>query len=114
MDITHEKKGDITILAITGRLDAASAPAADKAINALLEEENCSRMLMNLEDLEYLSSGGLRVILATAKQLKRRQGELVLCALADYVKEIFEISGFDALIPIVDTVDTGIQQLQTG
>ena len=112
MDITHEKKGDITVLTITGRLDAASAAVADEAIKALLDEESCSRMLINLENLEYLSSGGLRVILATAKQLKRRQGELVLCALADYVKEIFEISGFDALIPIVDTVDAGMQQLQ--
>ncbi len=112
MDIHHEKKGDITLLAITGRLDAASAPEADKAINALLADEGCNRMLFDLGELEYLSSGGLRVILAAAKQLKRRQGELVLCALADYVKEIFEISGFDALIPIFDSVEAGMQQLQ--
>jgi anti-anti-sigma factor len=110
MELTHEKKGENLIIAIKGRLDAATANVADNAIKKLMEED-CTRVLFNLNDLEYLSSGGLRVILGVAKEIKRKEGKLVLCALHEFVKEIFEVSGFDSLIPIEDSVESGIKLL---
>ena len=110
MKLTHDKKGENMIITIKGRLDAASAPVADTAIKKIMAED-CPRILFNLNDLEYLSSGGLRVILGVAKELKRKEGKLVLCSLHQFVKEIFEVSGFDSLIPIEDTVESGIRQL---
>ena len=74
-------------------------------------QEDCSRILFNFSDLEYLSSGGLRVILGVAKELKRKEGKLVLYSLNPFVKEIFVVSGFESLIPIEDTVESGIRQL---
>jgi anti-anti-sigma factor len=70
MELTHDKKGENMIITIKGRLDAASAPVADTAIKKIMEED-CRRVLFNLDDLEYLSSGGLRVILGVAKEIKR-------------------------------------------
>ncbi|MBT8365610.1 MAG: STAS domain-containing protein [Deltaproteobacteria bacterium] len=110
MDINHVKEGEITIVTIKGRLDAAAALVADKAIKEILKGD-CLRMLFDFSTMDYLSSGGLRVILGAAKELKRKQGQIVLCCLSEYVKEIFEISGFNSLIPITDTVDSGIKQL---
>jgi len=110
MELTHEKNGEILMITIKGRLDAATANVADSAIKKLMEED-CTRVLFNLNDLEYLSSGGLRVILGVAKEIKRKEGKLALCALHEFVKEIFEVSGFDSLIPIEDTVDSGIKLL---
>jgi len=104
MELTHDKKGENMIITIKGRLDAASAPVADTAIKKIMEED-CRRVLFNLDDLEYLSSGGLRVILGVAKEIKRNEGKLVLCSLNQFVKEIFEVSGFESLIPIEDTVE---------
>ena len=72
MELTHVKEGENLIITIKGRLDAASAPVADTAIKKIMEED-CPRILFNLNDLEYLSSGGLRVILGVAKELKRKQ-----------------------------------------
>jgi anti-anti-sigma factor len=74
-------------------------------------EEDCRRVLFNLNDLEYLRSGGLRIYPGVAKEIKRKGGKLVLCALHQFVKEIFEVSGFDSLIPIEDTVESGIKLL---
>ena len=110
MELTHDKEDENLIITIKGRLDAASAPVADTAIKKIMED-NCRRVLFNLNDLEYLSSGGLRVILGVAKELKRKEGKLVLCSLNQFVKEIFEVSGFESIIPIEDTVDAGIKRL---
>jgi anti-anti-sigma factor len=110
MDINHVKQGEITIVTISGRLDADAAPVADKTIRKILQGD-CLKMLFDFSTLNYLSSGGLRIILQAAKELKRKQGQIVLCCLSEYVSEVFEISGFKSLIPITDTVESGIKQL---
>ncbi len=110
MEITHRVENEILIFAIKGRLDAATAPIADETINKTLEE-HINRLLFDLSALEYLSSGGLRVILSAAKELRRREGKVVLAGLTQYVYEIFEVSGFNSLIPIKDTVEEGLKEL---
>ena len=110
MELNHVEEGENTIITIKGRLDAATAPVADDAINKIMDRD-CPRILFNLNDLEYLSSGGLRVILGVAKEIKRKEGKFVLCSLNQFVKEIFVVSGFESLITIEDTVESGIKQL---
>jgi anti-sigma B factor antagonist len=110
MDIKHSKEGKISIITINGRLDAAAATAADKTIKKILKGD-CLRMLFDFRMLDYLSSSGLKVILGTAKELKRKEGQIVLCSLSNFVKEIFEISGINSLIPITESVESGIEQL---
>ena len=110
MELSHMKVDENLIFTIKGHLDAASSPAAGNAINKAMRED-CSRVLFNFSELDYLSSGGLRVILGVAKELKRNGGKLVLCSLNPFVKEIFVVSGFESLIPIEDTVESGIRQL---
>ena len=110
MELYHEKKGDNLIITIKGHLDTGTTPEAEKAIRKILEEGN-SRILFNFSDLEYLSSVGLRVILWVTKEIASMKGKLVLCSLNQYVKEIFEVSGFDSLIPIEETVESGLEKL---
>jgi len=112
MELNHVQEGEITIITIKGRLDAATAPVADNAIKKIMDRD-CPRILFNLNDLEYLSSGGLRVILGAAKAIKRKEGKFVLCSLNQFVKEIFVVSGFESLIPIEETVESGIKRLDS-
>ena len=93
-----------------GRLDAATAPIADETIKKTLGE-NTNRLLFDLSALEYLSSGGLRVILGAAKEIRRREGKVALAGLNQYVYEIFDVSGFTAMIPIKETVEEGLKDL---
>ena len=108
MEITHRMENEILMIAIKGRLDAASAPIADETIKKTLAE-NTSRLLFDLSAMEYLSSGGLRVILGAAKEIRRREGKVALAGLTQYVYEIFDVSGFTAMIPIKDTVEEGLK-----
>ncbi len=110
MEISHKVQNGILMIAINGRLDAATAPVAEGEIKKMLEGEQ-NRLLFDLSALEYLSSGGLRVILSAAKEIKRREGKVVLAGLNQYVYEIFEVSGFTAMIPIKDSVEEGLKDL---
>jgi len=110
MEITQKEENGIVSVAIKGRLDADSSLEAEKVVKDALGGE-ANRLLFNLGELEYLSSAGLRVLLSAAKEMRRREGKIVLCALNEFVKEIFEVSGFQSLIPIVDSVESGIEIL---
>lgn len=110
MEIDHKVENGIINIAINGRLDAASAPIAEESIKKIIQGDE-NRVLFDFSNLEYLSSGGLRVILGAAKEIKRKEGKVVLAALKPYVYEIFEVSGFTAMIPIKDSVAAGIKEL---
>ena len=110
MEIDHKVENGIINIAIKGRLDAATSPAAEETIKQAIEGD-ANRLLFDFSDLEYLSSGGLRVILGAAKEIRRREGKIALCSLNSYVNEIFEVSGFSAMIPIKDSVADGLKDL---
>jgi len=110
MEITQKEENGIVLIDIEGRLDADSSQEAEKVVKEVLEGQT-TRVLFNLGALEYLSSAGLRVLLSAAKEMRRREGKIVLCSLNEFVKEIFEVSGFQSLIPIVDSVESGIEVL---
>ena len=104
MEITQQEKNGIVSISIIGRLDADSSQEAEKVVKEALAGQT-NRVLFNLGDLEYLSSAGLRVLLSAAKEMRRRDGKIVLCSLNEFVKEIFEVSGFQSLIPIAESVE---------
>jgi anti-anti-sigma factor len=110
MEIDHKVENGIINIAIKGRLDAATSPSAEETIKQAIEVD-ANRLLFDFGGLEYLSSGGLRVILGAAKEIRRREGKVVLAALKPYVYEIFEVSGFSAMIPIKDSVAEGLKDL---
>jgi anti-sigma B factor antagonist len=110
MEISQREENGVVFLSFKGRLDGTSAPEAEQTVRNILENEN-TRLLFDLELLEYLSSAGLRVVLGAAKEMKRRDGKFVLCALNAYVKEVFEVSGFGAIIPIAESVEAGLKEI---
>ena len=110
MEITQKEENGILFITIRGRLDADSSPEAEKVVQDALQGQT-TRVLFDLASLEYLSSAGLRVLLSTAKEMRRRDGKFVLCSLNEFVKELFDVSGFQSLIPIADSVESGIEML---
>jgi anti-sigma B factor antagonist len=67
--------------------------------------------VIDFKELDYISSAGLRVILKATKAVNREEGKIMLCAMQDYVKEVFEIAGFDSFLPIVTTMDEALKEL---
>lgn len=106
---SYEEKG-VVCFTLEGRLDAVTSEAAEKVIIERVKGQGGS-FLFDLQKLDYISSAGLRVLLATAKEIKRNQGRFAMCTPTRDVRNIFEISGFSSFFPIVDTFDAGLKQL---
>ena len=109
MKISEEKQNDILVFKLDGRLDSNTSPAFEEKVDDAIGN-GAKLMIIDFENLEYLSSAGLRVILKTTKELKRQEGKLVLCSMADYVREVFEISGFDSFLPITASRDDALKK----
>ncbi|MCX8022231.1 MAG: STAS domain-containing protein [Syntrophorhabdaceae bacterium] len=99
MDVTFKKENDIAIVYIKGRIDAISAPEFEKRIDGMISEGN-STFVLDLSELEYISSAGLRSILVLAKRLKSENGKIVFSGLKGPVAEVFKISGFYSIFNV--------------
>jgi anti-anti-sigma factor len=107
MDITTTQIDGVQVVAFNGKIDTNTAPEAEKAFTELLEAGQAN-LLANFEDLSFISSAGLRVLLATAKKAKTQSGELKVCAMNDTVKEIFDISGFATILKVYDSQEDAL------
>jgi len=104
MEIDVKKEGQSVIIALTGRMDAVSAPQFDKTVDDFIEQGE-TLILIDFKFLEYISSAGLQSVLALAKRLEMINGTVLLSDLNGAVKEVFEISGFSSIFPIFDNLD---------
>jgi anti-anti-sigma factor len=98
MEISTRTTNDIHIVAVTGSLDSATSPEAQKALGAVLA--GARKVVLDFSGLDYISSAGLRVLLGAAKQLRASGGTLRMFGLNQSVREVFDISGFSAILPV--------------
>lgn len=111
MEIIEAKHNDITIIALTGRLDTLSSSLLeDKLLDSI--NKNQSKIIIDFSQLDFISSSGLRVLLTAGKQIKSAQGKLVLCSLKDHVKEVFDVAGFSMLFKMFSSQEESIKELQ--
>ena len=99
MDINNKDAGDVKVVGLDGNLDTNTSPAAQTHLDELINNGG-SKVLIDLEKLNYISSAGLRVMLATAKKLRAAGGDLRLCSLNQNVQDVFEISGFSSILSV--------------
>ena len=104
MDITVTQLKQFQVVAVSGRLDALTAPAFEAEARKLLEQ-GARAIILDMSDLEFVSSAGLRAILTLAKSLRSAQGEVRFAGLRPAVQEVFAISGFTSLFPIHRTLE---------
>ncbi len=107
MEILKRKEKDALVISLKGRLDAVTTPVLEKELTELMAGGE-RFLVLDLGDLDYISSAGLRTILVVTKKLREKQGRLLLASLKNVVREVFEISGFSSIIPIFASVDTAI------
>ncbi len=99
VEIIERKVGAVDIIAVKGRLDASSSEKAEERINRLLDAGGRS-LLVNLCDLDYISSSGLRVLLAALKRLKKDGGALRIACAQPQILEVFTMAGFHRIFSI--------------
>lgn len=98
MDIIVKEENGAKIVNINGRLDTVTSPELEKTVNPLIEVGKT--VIFNCENMEYISSAGLRVVLSTHKQCTSCGGRFVVRNLTAEVKSVFDMTGFSRLLNI--------------
>ncbi len=107
MDLKQESVGDVTVLAISGRVDSTTAPKLQEQLISVMNAPQAS-VLVDLTGMDYISSAGFRVLLLGAKRAESTGNRLVLCGLSAKVRQLFDLGGFLDLFSIAATREEGI------
>jgi anti-anti-sigma factor len=111
MDIQLKKEANATVVTIIGRMDAVTAPEFEKVLKEQIAGGE-ARFVVDFKTLDYISSAGLRGILAIAKQLKGKGGLVCFANVEGTVKEVFDISGFGSIFQMHDSVAGALSELK--
>lgn len=98
MNIETRELKHVSVVKVSGRVDSATAPDLEKAVQDLLNTER-SQIVLDLQETDYMSSAGLRVLVAMQKAAKKNGGALRLAQLSTRVKEVIDLAG---LVPVFD------------
>jgi anti-anti-sigma factor len=107
MELREEQVEGVTALAVRGRVDSTTAPALGQRLEAAVAAP-ASRLVVDLRELEYISSAGFRVLLVAAKRAEVAGSKLVLCSLSGKVRQLFDLGGFLDLFAITASRDDAI------
>ena len=107
IEIQQEEQGDFRVLVLSGRLDTETSADLELALSDL-QAAGASNFVIDLTNIGYVSSAGLRVLLATAKQLDGGRGVLRLCCLNGTVQEVFDVAGFSRMFAIFPTREAAL------
>jgi anti-sigma B factor antagonist len=113
MEITSKRFNRVDLLTISGRMDAASAPQLKQEIDALFDQGRC-RIVLDLAELEYIASPGLRVLIEARKRARDRKltdlegGDVRIANLPPRIKEVFDLTGFTSLFEIFPDVTEAV------
>ena len=108
LDISKEQKPNCSVVTLKGRLDAVTSPQFDKELQAV-ENNSPNSSILDMASVDYLSSAGLRSLLAGTKRLKAKQKNLVVCHLVPGVAEIIRVSGFDRIFTIAPSMEEALK-----
>ena len=103
MEIQSREEQDVTVVTVTGKMDALTAPDYQKTLHALIAEGRTD-FVVDFAGLDYISSAGLREILSMAKVLKKKEGQVCFANVQGTVREVFEMSGFGTIFQMHDSV----------
>ena len=100
----------ICLMSISERIDSNYSVDLERALNKAINEY--SRIIMDLKDIEYISSSGMRVLLAGKKILREKNGEMILVSLQPVVRDVFEIAGLDRLFLIKKSWEDALSEMK--
>lgn len=110
METQVEEKGDVVVIRLEGRLDAASSPQLEKQINSIIETGHF-KIVLSFASCDYLSSSGMRLMLSVLKKLKNLEGKLVACNMNDDVMDVIKMTGFQQVLEIYPTEEESFAHL---
>lgn len=111
LDIQQKSKADITVLEISGELDAHTAPKLEKNFQDLMEDR-VYKIIVSGKNLDYISSAGLGVFMAYIEEIRSHKGDIKITNLKPKVYNVFDLLGFPTLYDILDSEEEALNLFQ--
>ncbi|WP_096153638.1 MULTISPECIES: anti-sigma F factor antagonist [Bacillus] len=111
LSIDFEIKKNVLLIRLAGELDHHTAEALRAEASAIIEEHSITHILLNLEELSFMDSSGLGVILGRYKQVKNVGGEMVICSISPAVKRLFDMSGLFKIMRLEESEQHALSRL---
>ena len=116
MEFTTQQIADVTVIQVKGRIDHKTAKDFENALKPHLDQciaGDFKRILMDMGDVEFMTSAGLRVLMIAARTCDKEKGEIAVAALQPLIKEIFKISRFDLILKVFPTVQSALKNMSS-
>jgi len=110
MQILIEEHDKALALKLSGHLGHASVDELAKVFDEKIGQGR-NNFIVDMQDLQYISSAGLRCLLQASSKVSQLSGKIVLCGLQPEVKQIFDVSGFTSLFPTYDTLHKALNHI---
>jgi anti-sigma B factor antagonist len=106
MELATKQLKRADVVHIAGRVDSSTAPALEKVLKEIMQQGRF-HIVVDMENLQFISSAGLRVLISTAKATRRwNRGDLLLASLPPHIQDTFKLAGLTAVFKIFpDTVE---------
>lgn len=112
MEIVVTHTAPVHVLSLAGRWDSFTAQSFEDCVTNLIHTQNMRLVVLDLAQVDYISSFGLRSLLNLSKLLEPREGAVYVAALRPNVKRVFVGSGFDSLFPAYEHADAALTDLK--
>lgn len=111
LHIDMEVKQEVLCIRLSGELDHHTAESLRTKVTETIEKYHIHHLVLNLEKLTFMDSSGLGVILGRYKQIRLRNGEMVVCSISPPVKRLFEMSGLFKIIKLETSEKFALERL---
>lgn len=110
MEIAEKMVEEVIIISISGRIDTITSKDLDAKLNEIIDGKT-RKVIIDLAMVDYISSVGLRVLLAALKREKQNQGSMPLISLQPFVQNVFKITGLDNIFQIFPNEEAALESL---
>ncbi|WP_026694759.1 anti-sigma F factor antagonist [Peribacillus kribbensis] len=111
LEIEQEIRDNILCIRLSGELDHHSAEDLKNRASTAIVKHNIRHIILNLEELSFMDSSGLGVVMGRYKQIKQNHGEMIVCAISPPVKRLFEMSGLLKIVKLELSEENALQKL---
>jgi anti-sigma B factor antagonist len=109
VQISLSQSGEYGVVSVEGRMDTVSAPDFEKQVLTWIDEGR-TLFIIDLSNLEYISSAGLRSLMVAAKASVTHGGRICCCGLTGIVQQVFDVSGFSKVLPVFDSREVALER----
>ncbi len=107
MEISTKEMKRVSLVSVSGRVDSATAPDFEKALQTLIQANRC-QIVVDLKDVEYMSSAGLRGLVSSLKAAKAGGGDLRIAQPSQRLREVLELAGLNTIFTTYDDVTEAV------